>query len=78
MYGLASYGYKHKQKGSGVRKNHISRERKLLGFSKNKIEKIQWVIDRKYFILYLKEMESRFNNRKLNLVNKIREIPASF
>jgi len=75
--GLVAYGYKHKRinhnKRFGTKRNHINGIENFWGFAKTKLRRYNG-IDRKYFILYLKEMEFRFNNRNVDLVNKIREI----
>ncbi len=72
-----AYGYKHKRinhnKRFGTKRNHINGIENFWGFAKTKLRRYNG-IDRKYFILYLKEMEFRFNNRNVDLVNKIREI----
>ena len=75
--GLVAYGYKHKRinhdKRFGVKTNHINGIENFWGFAKTKLRRYNG-IDRKHFVLYLKEMEFRFNNRNVDLVNKIKEI----
>ena len=77
--GLVAYGYKHKRinhdKKFGVKTNHINGIENFWGFAKTKLRRYNG-IDRKHFVLYLKEMEFRFNNKNTDLVNKINEIVA--
>ena len=65
--GLILDGFKHyriRHEETFARKyNHINGIENFWGFTKTKLKKY-YGINRKYFYLYLKEMEFRFNNRK--------------
>ena len=65
--GLILDGFKHyrirHEKTFARKNNHINGIENFWGFAKTKLKKY-YGINRKYFYLYLKEMEFRFNNRK--------------
>lgn len=60
--GFRHYRIRHEQTFARKR-NHINGIENFWGFAKTKLKKY-YGINRKYFYLYLKEMEFRFNNRK--------------
>jgi len=79
--GLITDGYKHyrinhDREFARGRRNHINGIESFWSYAKTKLKKYQG-INRKYFQLYLKEMEYRFNHRNDELTKKIKGLFAT-
>lgn len=61
--GFKHYRIDHSNSFARGKRNHINGIENFWGYAKTKLKKY-YGIDRKYFYLYLKEMEFRFNHRK--------------
>ena len=76
--GLITQGYRHYRINhthsfAPTRRHHINRIENFWGYAKTKLKRY-YGIPRSQFLLYLKEMEFRFNHRREDLPRQIRRI----
>ena len=74
--GFRHYRINHDYSFSTKLRNHINGIENFWSFAKNKLKRY-YGINRKYFYLFLKEMEFRFNHRNDDLARKIKQILKS-